>query len=278
MKATLTTESVQNYIDLHRKLKIPFTLSVSNYTIRLTSLCYDIHFLKTIQSKRAFAAFAKIRSEVIKKPIGKIEANELTYFNVKPRYENLYADLVYNIDIKAAYASVLYTDGFISRKTYNYILTIPKQDRLVSVGMLAGKKNIYKHSKDGKILHSETIISPTSDYFFHCVKRVSDIMNDAAYIMGDEFIFSWVDGIYFLTHPDNKKHIPEKCRIMNNFFKERGFRVTTEKLTSFEMICKKSYYYCRYYKEGKLKFINVPKPDNTTVKKITSYLLKKDYL
>jgi hypothetical protein len=278
MKATLTTESVNSYIDLHKQLGLPFTIAISNYTTRLTSLAYDIHFLKSVQSKKAFASFAMLRKEVVLKPVPKITIENLSYCNIKPRHENLFADKIMNVDIKAAYATVLLTDGFISRKTYAYILKLPKQERLTAVGMLAGRKNIYRHDRKGKVISCETVISPTSDYFFYCVKRISEIINDAAYFMEDDFLFSWVDGLYFL--PGKNDNIKGKVKIIQDFFKERGFKTTYTELINFEIQPRKGYYHCRYYKAEKpdgLIYINVPKPENITLKKITAHLLNKDY-
>jgi len=59
-------------------------------------------------------------------------------------------DVIFNIDIKSAYATILKNDGLITQKTFDFINRLPKQERLTAVGMLAGKKNIFeKCESDG---------------------------------------------------------------------------------------------------------------------------------
>lgn len=270
-KVELNPANVKKYIDLHKTLKIPFTLTVSNYTTKIESILYELHFMKNAQSNRMFAAFQKVKSDVIKKPVPSIEAAAVNYFAVNIFEKDFYADVIYNIDLRAAYATVLNNESYISDETYKHLLKLPKMERLSSVGMLAGKKNIFKVNADGKVISDETIISPTSDYFFYCVQKTFDIMNEARFLLQESFLFSWVDGIYFLDI-DSKNY----SEIMD-FFKEKKFRVSFDVLTEFYVKNRKTYYACEYVKDGKKKFMNVPKQESSIIKNISSYLLTKDY-
>ena len=272
--AILNPKTVNQYIDLHKKLKIPFTQTISTYTTRIQSSYCDIHFMKTEHPKRVFCAYNKVKADVKKVDVRKIKTNSLQYYSANFKHDNFYADVIYNIDIKSAYATILFNDGLISKETFDYLNKLPKMERLASVGMLASKKNIFQIDEKGEVIDEKVIISPTSDYFFYCVKRTSEIVNLAAKHLGKAFLFSWVDGIYFLQ--DHFSSI-KAGHILTEYFNKQNLNTQFEILTDFEVISHNDFYQCNFVKEGKKKFINVPKPEYKTMKKITEYLLTKNY-
>lgn len=270
----LNPETVQAYIDLHKEMKLPFKLTITNYTSRIQSNFIDIHFMKTEQSNRVLCAFSKVKSQVIKKPVPKIKNDNLQYFSQNFKQEYFYAEKIFNIDIKSAYVTILLNNGYIDKPCYDYVNRLPKMERLAAVGMLAGKKNIFTINKDGEIISDETIISKTSDYFFYCVKETSKIINEASQYLGEAFLFSWVDGIYFI---EDETAAIKAMDILKEFFESKSIKVTNSVLTDFSVTLKKSHYHCIYKSEGKTKTMNVPVIDDIAAKKITNYLLKKDY-
>ena len=280
MKAILKPDAVNAYIELHKKMHLPFKIYMSNYTTRIKSAAYDIHFMKSAQPNRVFAAFNMVKSDVTKKPKPRVQINKCEYFSEAFLPHDFYSEIIFNFDIKSAYATVLFNEGFISKKTFEFINKLPKQERLAAVGMLAGKKEIYDVDSEGEIQSVETVISETAEYFFYCVKRTYEIIQGAAFYLGEAFLFSWVDGIYFLQNPDS---VDATAKIMLElYFKEKNFNVTFEKLTEFNVIVKKHYYHCNYRKKDKegndeVKTMNVPKKENIAIKKITDYLLTKKY-
>ncbi len=272
-KALLDPATVRAYIRLHKKLAIPFKITLSTYTTKIESNYKRIHFMKSFQGNRLFAAYAMLKKQVTRKPVEKINPQVLTYFTSRNFKTDFYADRIYNIDLKAAYASILYTDKFINRKLYTYLMKLPKQERLAAVGMLAGKKTSYEVDLFGTITNRQTVISETADYFFYCVKRTSQLIQIAREILGDDYIFSWVDGIYFLGQGDGK----EVAKPVIELFKSYGIKCTFETLTDFHVQIKPTCYHCTYSKGEKRKFINVPKIDTEFTKKLTDYLTLKDY-
>jgi len=280
MKAMLDYATVNAYQELHKQMKIPYTLTISNYTTRIKSLAYDIHFMKHEQSNRCFAAFNMVKNDVIKKPMPNLSINGLTYFTEAFMPHDFYSDVIFNFDIKSAYATVLFNEGFITEKTFNYINALPKQERLTAIGMLAGKKNVFHIDKYGEIESEKTIISETANYFFYCVKRVYEIIQGAARLLGNGFLFSWVDGIYFLENPDSAENTAKI--IIEHYFKEKNFKVTFEKINGFSVQVRKDYYHCSYRKlkadgTSEYKIMNVPKKENIIVKRITEHLINKNY-
>ena len=241
LKAILKSELVNKYIQLHKNLNIPFKITLSNYTTRIVSNAYDLHFMKTEQSNQTFAAFAKVKKDCLKMPLPVIQKNKLKYFTHKLENKNIYADTIYNFDLKSAYANILFKDGYITEQTFLYINKLPKLKRLAAVGMLAGKKNIYEIGPAGEVLSEEKIISPTSPYFFYCVQRMAEIIKGAADILGNGFLFSWVDGIYFNDCPETVKE-DAKCPTAGaGISKEGKFRIIfnrqfMESLSDQEMV------------------------------------------
>jgi len=275
MKAILDQQAVIAYIDLHKKIKMPFTFIISTYTSRIKSDYCDITFMKTEQSKKVFAAYAKIKSDIKGKPAPRITNDDVIYYSTAFRdNENFYADIIHNIDLKSAYATVLLNDGFISKETFKYLSTLKKQERLAAVGMLAGKKNIYEINADGEPENQKEVIAETAGFFFHCVKKIGAIMKESSLVLGDAFIFTWVDGIYFLQEEQASR---SAAKIIQAYLKEIGYKTTFEVLTEFQVDAEKEYYKCSYIKEGKKKIINVPRPDNKIVKILTEHLLTKKY-
>jgi hypothetical protein len=275
MKAIMNAEAVTTYIDYHKKMNLPFKIILSTYTTRIISDYCDIYFMRNEQSNRVFSAYAKVKKDVKQSKVKKINVSNLQYYSHNFPHNDFYSDIIYNIDIKSAYASILYNDGYITRETFNYLKKLPKMDRLASVGMLAGKKNVFNINQDGNIISEETIISETSDYFFYCVKRTSEIINQATKYLGEGFLFSWVDGIYFL---ENEKSSYNAGKIFKEYFYDEYKLLSTfETLKNFEVTGHNDFYNCKYIKEDKKKFINIPRHNNIVVNKITEHLLTKTY-
>ena len=99
--------------------------------------------------------------------------------------------------------------GIISKEIYNEGLKKDKITRLASLGSLAKRKEVYTY--DGSIYrHVETIRSyETENLWFAICKRVSDIMQSLMNNLGDDFVFYWVDGIYFKRSEENIKKVTD---------------------------------------------------------------------
>ena len=274
-KAILSADVVNQYIDFHKEMKLPFTLTLSTYTARIKSNYCDLYFMKAEQPNRVFCAFNKVKKDVTTQQIKKIKMASLQYYSSNFKDENFYSDVIYNVDIKSAYATILYNDGLISKSTFDYLNSLPKMERLASVGMLAGKKNIFTMDADGEVIDEKTEISPTADYFFYCVKRTAEIVNTASKHLGKAFLFSWVDGIYFLQA--NERASINAGNIIKEYFEDNKFKTSFDILREFEVIGKPDYYNCNFIKKDKKTFINVPRPSHKILKQITEHLLTKTY-
>jgi len=222
----LRGSNARAYMNYLKKIGVPFEMFISNYQVHFKTELFDKKFVHSMQGNRVFACYAKIKKDVKTKPIPDINREQLSYFVHDFKADRYVGDVI-NIDLKSAYATILYRDGYITRDTFDYISKGTKQDRLVSVGMLASRKQHFKFD-GGKIVFNDEIISEFSNFFFYAVKRTSEIMADLKTICGSRYLFTWVDGIYMLPDPDTVK----QCE---DYVEQCGFKYTTEQLREFEV-------------------------------------------
>lgn len=243
--------NAKQYIEFMRKTKLPFELSCSNYTTKVKADNLTKTFVANMQSKRVFAAFQKLKGDLKGKPTPKINPDSLIYFQ-HDFNKDVYIDNVINIDIRSAYATVLYNDGLISKASFDYLLKIKKQERLASVGMLASRKKNFTF-RNGEPISVEEVVSETSGFFFHAIKRTHELMSDLRKICGNSYLFTWVDGIYFL--PD--ENVYENCV---SLLQKTNFQFKAEALTEFDVSIKQNKILVTFKKEGELKIFNLPTP------------------
>lgn len=177
-----------------------------------------------MQSKQVFAAFSKIKSNVKNKSIPNIQRDDLVYYQHNFKRSS-FNKAVTNIDLSCAYATVLFNDGLITKETYTYLMRLPKQSRLVSVGMLASRKKSFFY-KQGDIVAYDEKVSELSPFFYLAVKRTFEIMTNLKRICGKNYLFTWVDGIYFL--PDGK--VQQECE---EYLQSVNFGYKSEQLENF---------------------------------------------
>ncbi|SRR5581483_4005097 len=209
-----------------KEIGVPFEMICSNYTTVFKIDGLERKFVNSMQSKRVFACFAKIKSDLKKKAIPVIDYEQLRYF-VHDFKKNEHIGDVINVDMKSAYATILYNDGFIRKETYEYICKGPKQERLVAVGMLASKKQHFVFDK-GKIISNDEIVSDTANFFYYAVMRTAEIMGQLKKLCKDAYLFTWVDGIYL--RPDVKA-----LERIEKYITSIGYPYSTEWLRDFSV-------------------------------------------
>ena len=271
-KYYLSEKNVSTQIKLLKKIKSPFILSVSNYTVKIEAPnpAYNCYFMKNEQSNKVFAAGKMIEKDLKRFDIPEIDMQKNEYFSLGLT-DSFYADKMYNIDIKSAYATILFNDGFITKKTFKYICSLQKMERLAALGMIAGRKNVFSHSKSGKIISNEEVINPLSPFFFYCVQKTNNIILDVKNkIMLSSFIFSWVDGIYY--------NDPSASLIAQEYiFEEYKLKTTLKELTEFEVKKEDEFFDIVFMDGADKKTFAIPVPETHLKKKIIAHLLNKDH-
>jgi hypothetical protein len=203
-----------------------------------------------MQSNRCFAAYAKVKKDVKNKLVPTIDKEDLHYFEHDFK-ETCHIDKVFNIDLKSAYATILLLDGYITKDTYAYLTSLPKHDRLASVGMLASQKKIFTFDRRGTIRTYAQSISPLENFFYYAVRRTFEIMQDLHSILRRSYLFTWVDGIYF--RPDMDGLI--QCE---DYLRRIGFRYSEEILTDWHVRVVSGAVKLSFVKEGRVKAFSLP--------------------
>lgn len=275
MKRTnlLRKNNARAYLNYLKAIGVPFEMICSNYTVFFKADGIEKKFVSSLQSNRTFACFAKLKSQLKDKPVPEIDKEKLRYFIHDFRRDE-YIENVVNIDLKSAYATILYMDGYINRETFDYISKGTKQERLVSVGMLASKKQHFNFDA-GKITGPpDEIISPFSNFFYYAVKRTAEIMDVLKTICGNDYLFTWVDGIYF--RPNEK--VQKECE---DYIKSLKYDYSTDVLRDFNIkilskkIAVKFYKFDKKDQVWKLKPFDLPLLNSEFKRLIVEAILSK---
>lgn len=192
-----------------QNLRLPYIIESSNYCTRFRCGNINLNFMTTQQPNCVFAAYNMIKKNIKDKNIEppKINLEDLAYFNfsIPDKILNTRYHEIWNVDIKSAYSTVLTQEKIIEPDTVKMLSRIPKTSRLVSVGMLASKKLYRVYDENNKLTNFYTEIAPTANFFFLCVKKTGDYIQLAEQEIKQDFIFSWVDGIYCFSESGAKK-------------------------------------------------------------------------
>lgn len=191
------------------KNKIPFRYSLSSRTIVIEYSGVREKFMQNKMNAKAFIAYAMIKRDLISK---KIKIPNISSWHVRYYQHDIKKTerikQGYYIDIKSAYANILFNDGYITEKTFVYIMSLPKTDRLACIGMLASKKQWYSVAANGEVVEEYEEVNELSGIFFYAVKKTFEIMDVCKMLLGaDNAILNWVDCVYFRTYDDRAKDV-----------------------------------------------------------------------
>lgn len=228
------------YLSFMKSLKVPYRRIETNYTclMQTNNGEVSIYLKESVRNVKAFIGFNLIKKDIAARELvaPEIPRDELRYFKFSiPDRLKQSKRTVYKIDIKSAYANVLKNHGIISDKTHGYICKqLKKEDRLAAVGMLASKKHILDYNEKDEATGYDFIESPLSNFFYFCVWQTGELMERCRELIGADFLFYWVDGIYF----ENKKH----AAVLTGFLKKQGYNCSFDELRDFTVVEKEKKY------------------------------------
>jgi hypothetical protein len=213
--------------------ELNFITSVKRYVLK-----NEIHLREEFQENQLFSEdvhFVRVQ----KVPVNKI-------------FEN-----VCEVDIDQAYWETAHQLGIISDDLYRKGSkgNISKQARLTALGSFA--KKVYRYKFKGKKVQSVEVDKDEllENLWFTICKRVSDVMHKVIEALGDDFIFYWVDGIYF-------NHTEENVNKVMGVFLEGGYNSKFKKINQIHFHekgftvndygeLKRNFNYPRYSEAGK---------------------------
>lgn len=260
--------AIKAYIDLLKTSGFPYTLKISNYTIEIISELFNIQFVKELRGKQTFAAYSKVKKDVKAKRKPIVNKSELKYFE-HDFTKDFSASHVINVDLRSAYATILFNERIISEDTFNYLQDIPKVDRLAAVGMLASKKYCFSYNEKNELINYDKITSDLENFFFYCVMRTGNIMADLKRICGADYLFTWVDGIYLRVND-------ERLYRISDYLEKHYFNYTIEILEDFEVRIVNGKIKLQFKKEDDLKQFNIPAKENMLAADLVRFLTNQN--
>jgi hypothetical protein len=191
--------ALRGYVAFLRDNKKTFWIKHGTYTTTIETPHGKTKYQTTNFSDRVFIAAKMIKKDAMGTAKGReiceTEHNKVNFGsadNLKP----FTADRVLNIDISSAYATCLLVSGLITQRTFDYLKTLKKEERLPAVGMLARSNCTWKYTHgvcDDIVVYRE----PTAELFFYIIEEINYVMRSLQWELGQNFYFYWVDGVFF---------------------------------------------------------------------------------
>jgi hypothetical protein len=231
-KLRRTAENIQFNIDVLNKLEVPFTVQNGTYTTTIITPTGKVRYMLNEYSIRVFKVATMIKNDVLKSELGKtiMETKYFkTNFGFSDNPKSYLSKQVLNIDITSAYATCLLNNGLITEKTYKALKKLPKTERLPCVGMLATSHTAYKY-ENGECIEVTSFRADTAAVFFFLIDEINYLMQNIQFILGKNYIFHWVDGIFFDYKTDSAT-VQEIERYLN----EKGYEYKYEDVKDFKV-------------------------------------------
>jgi hypothetical protein len=173
---------------------------------------------------------------------------EENYYNFSPSLKDVAKDSgsiyelknVSEIDITKAYYYSARNLGYISEEFFQKCMVLPKEQRLRLIGSIATRKTVKtftveSYKKNGKSDEPDDMFIKQDKKlrlaWKNIVINVDKAMSDVMTYLKKDFIFYWVDGIYFYNDGMNKFKVDQ-------IFKKHGFDSTFENHEKVQVVNK----------------------------------------
>ena len=237
----------ESIIKQYKQAGLDFQVKHSNYNTQIIGQESVIKFIQTEHSIKVFIAYNKIVADLKKsdKTVEILQGDWSTEnFDSKNGLKPCSYKTVLNLDITSAYPYCLFINKLIGLDTFNYLMALPKNERLPAIGMIA-KKSVWIDYQKGKATTWDVKTGEYANIFFFVIQQITDLMAWAADIAGDDFLFYWVDGI-FLKPTISKKKLQE----ITGIFAEQGYYYKYENVKNFSVVRENDKLYINMIKNG----------------------------
>ena len=227
-----TPEAIKWIQDSLKASDVDYVLKHGTYTTQIEHELGKIKLMLNNFNNRVFCASQMVKKDCKESEFGKKLMNETHFkknYDSNPDIQNVFYQSCFNIDLSSAYAYCLLNNGLITKKTFNYLMKLPKMERLTSVGMLATSHVKYFYS-GGKCVNFQPYREPTAQIFFFLIDEINYLMQDIKWILGNDFIFYWVDGV-FMKPTTSKKKIQD----VENLLTSLSYPYKYEKVENFQV-------------------------------------------
>jgi hypothetical protein len=237
----------ESIIKQYKEAGLDFQVKHSNYNTQIIGQESVIKFIQTEHSIKVFIAYNKIVADLKKsdKTVEILQGDWSTEnFDSKNGLKPCSYKTVLNLDITSAYPYCLFINKLICLDTFNYLMALPKNERLPAIGMIA-KKSVWIDYQKGKATAWDVKTGEYANIFFFVIQQITDLMAWAADIAGEDFLFYWVDGI-FLKPTISKKKLQE----ITGIFAEQGYYYKYENVKNFSVVRENDKLYINMIKNG----------------------------
>jgi hypothetical protein len=237
----------ESIIKQYKEAGLDFLVKHSNYNTQIIGQESVIKFIQTEHSIKVFIAYNKIVADLKKsdKTVEILQGDWSTEnFDSKNGLKPCSYKTVLNLDITSAYPYCLFINKLICLDTFNYLMALPKNERLPAIGMIA-KKSVWIDYQKGKATTWDVKTGEYANIFFFVIQQITDLMAWAADIAGDDFLFYWVDGI-FLKPTISKKKLQE----ITGIFAEQGYYYKYENVKNFSVVRENDKLFINMIKNG----------------------------
>jgi hypothetical protein len=195
-------------IDIAQRQGKDFYYTATNSTVIIRQdNCRYIYSDTDSYNYRSLHLFTKVRKEILKNieekkiVVPHVQSGDVDYYAYSKQLHDAKVDTAYEdvweLDINMAYYNAAYNLGYISRDFYDECRGLDKAMRLRLIGSIAILKTKFIY-KEGRLEDVQAISNPIlRSAWFNICKYVADAMRDMAKILGNDFLFYWVDGIVF---------------------------------------------------------------------------------
>jgi hypothetical protein len=263
-------QALRNLVAFLRQNKKDFTVRHGTYTTILETTNGKFKYETTRFSDRVFIASRMVKKDVLNSDRGReimARRHDKNNFGHSDNLKPFQADRVLNIDISSAYAACLLNNGLITEKTYAYLKSLKKDERLPAIGMLARAQCLWVY-KNGECEDVRVDRSDTAQVFFYLIEEINYVMKGIEWELGKYYYFHWVDGIFFSY--DTPPAVVSKAE---EVLIECGYRYKYEMVTDFSLtIDKRNVYTVEMIKNDEFKRYQFSRDSKNKAREIMKYL------
>ena len=252
------SKDVSEFLNFLKKTNKSFVLST---TTNSTTINYSNKYGKYKRiysdgvgmSRKEFRLQKKLKKEIEESAIAMEKKAKGKYYHYKNQKVNFfefddslrymvetsgdYTEIpnIIEMDITKAYYQMAHNLGYITKKTFEDLLGLPKYIRLRLLGSIATRKVIetYEGEKaiDIKVIEDLRL----REVWNRICYEVGKVMKECADAIQDYFVFYWVDGIYFQQHPKFSIE-DDPCRqIIKSIFEKNNLKFSINQLEKISL-------------------------------------------
>lgn len=248
----------ENFLKELKKSKTPFQIEFTTLTKTITYNDRKLFFVSEAIPMNELFFIKYFSDNLIKKNIPKKEIDYKSqiiwqFTEVLKFQKNTTIRDVFELDLNCAFWHFCKTNNFISDEVYKRGFKVSKITRLAAIGATAKKLHNY-YFNGNEYEYINTIDSDLKNVFFKVAYDCSIVMQELAYILENDFLFFWVDGIFF-KNENSLKNLTQfliKNKLPFKVKKNLTLRINKKTATIFEKNKKNRTYYLTNTEKNKL--------------------------